>query len=128
MRQQADCASHFVLVLAVLAFTAAPCARGQQAPVGVRKAPEPAAKAGTVSQVGKQAAKDSAQDPPADSLAGESTQLLRLATELKAEIDKTNKDVLSIAVIRKADAIERMAHGMRGRVKAEAGVQAKEKP
>lgn len=43
----------------------------------------------------------------------ESTQLLNLAMALKAEVDKTNKDMLSLQVIRKADAIEHLARTMR---------------
>jgi hypothetical protein len=39
--------------------------------------------------------------------------LLKLATELKAEVDKTTKDTLSLSVIRKADEIEKMAHGVK---------------
>ncbi len=45
--------------------------------------------------------------------AEQSALLLKLATELKAEVDKTTKDTLSVAVIRKADEIEQMARGMR---------------
>jgi hypothetical protein len=49
----------------------------------------------------------------AEPFAEQSALLLKLATELKAEVDKTNKDTLSIDVIRKAEEIERTAHGMR---------------
>lgn len=53
-------------------------------------------------------------------LAQESAQLLKLATDLKAEVDKTTKDTLSIAVIRKADAVERMARGVKEKFRVEA--------
>jgi hypothetical protein len=43
-------------------------------------------------------------------LTDDSAHLLKLANELKAEVDKTDKDTLSISVIRKADEIERLAH------------------
>jgi hypothetical protein len=46
-------------------------------------------------------------------IAEDSARLLKLATDLKAEIDKTNKDTLSLRVIRKADEIERLAHSVR---------------
>jgi transcriptional regulator of nitric oxide reductase len=46
-------------------------------------------------------------------IAEESAMLLKLATELKAEVDKTTKDTLSLSVIRKADEIEKMAHGVK---------------
>jgi hypothetical protein len=46
-------------------------------------------------------------------VADESARLLKLATDLKAEVDKTTKYTLSLDVIRKADEIERMARDVR---------------
>ncbi len=43
--------------------------------------------------------------------------LLKMANDLKAAVDKTNKDVLSIAVVRKADAIETLARHMKDEMK-----------
>lgn len=54
-------------------------------------------------------------------ISDESTQLLALAVALKAEVDKTNKDVLSINVIRKADEIERLAHTVKEKIKQGSG-------
>jgi len=54
-------------------------------------------------------------------IADESTKLLAMAVALKAEVDKTNKDMLSVAVIRKADEIEKMAHNVRERMKQGSG-------
>lgn len=54
-------------------------------------------------------------------IADDSANLLKLATELKAEVDKTNKDVLSITVIRKADAIEKLAHQVKEKMKLTIG-------
>jgi hypothetical protein len=51
----------------------------------------------------------------------DSANLLKLATELKAEVDKTNKDMLSITVIRKADAIEKLAHQVKEKMKLTVG-------
>lgn len=51
----------------------------------------------------------------------ESAMLLKLATDLKAEVDKTNKDTLSITVIRKADAIEKLAHDVKEKMKVTVG-------
>ena len=53
-------------------------------------------------------------------IADESAQLLRLATDLKAEVDKSTKDTLSVAVIRKADAVERAAHGVKEKIRVDA--------
>jgi hypothetical protein len=52
----------------------------------------------------------------------ESAALLKLATELKAAVDKSNKDTLSLTVIRKADEIERAARGMKDKYRASAGI------
>jgi hypothetical protein len=46
-------------------------------------------------------------------IAEESAMLLKLATELKTEVDKTTKDTLSLSVIRKADEIEKLAHDVK---------------
>jgi len=54
-------------------------------------------------------------------LAADSATLLKLATELKAEVDKTTKDMLSLNVIRKADEIERLAHDMKEKMKLTVG-------
>jgi hypothetical protein len=43
--------------------------------------------------------------------------LLKLATDLKTEVDKTTKDTLSLGVIRKADEIERLAHDVKEKMK-----------
>jgi hypothetical protein len=54
-------------------------------------------------------------------IADDSALLLKLATALKAEVDKTNKDTLSLDVIRKADEIERLAHSVKEKMKLSAG-------
>lgn len=54
-------------------------------------------------------------------LADDSARLLALAIALKAEVDKTNKDTLSLTVIRKADAIEKLAHSVRETMEQTAG-------
>lgn len=52
-----------------------------------------------------------------DQLAADSAKLLKLATELKADVDKTTKDQLSIAVIKKADEVEKLARKVRDEMK-----------
>jgi len=54
-------------------------------------------------------------------IADDTARLLKLAAELKAEVDKTTKDTLSLSVIRKADEIERLAHGIKEKMKLSAG-------
>lgn len=50
-------------------------------------------------------------------ISNDSAKLLKLATELKNEVDKTTKDTLSLGVIRKADEIERLAHNVKEKMK-----------
>jgi hypothetical protein len=44
-------------------------------------------------------------------------KLLALATELKEQVDKTDKNILSLDVIKKADEIERLAKSVKERMK-----------
>jgi hypothetical protein len=50
-------------------------------------------------------------------IAEDSAKLLKLATDLKGEVDKTTKDTLSLNVIRKADEIEKLAHSVKEKMK-----------
>jgi hypothetical protein len=54
-------------------------------------------------------------------IADDSAKILELATELKKEVDKTDKDTLSLTVIRKAELIEKLAKGVREKMKLTAG-------
>lgn len=46
-------------------------------------------------------------------------KLLKLATQLKAEVDKSNADILSVEVIKKADEIEKLAHSVKEKMKGD---------
>jgi hypothetical protein len=48
-------------------------------------------------------------------IADESARLLAMAADLKAEVDKTTKDTLSIPVVRKAGEIEKLARSVKDR-------------
>jgi len=50
-------------------------------------------------------------------LVEDTNKLLALATQLKQDVDKTNKDVMSVDVIKKADEIEKLAHNVKERMK-----------
>ncbi len=54
-------------------------------------------------------------------ISAETTHLLAMAEALKAEVDKTNKDTLSLNVIREADAIEKLAKTVKARMKQNSG-------
>ena len=50
-------------------------------------------------------------------LVSDTDKLLALANELKVDVDKSNKDTLSLDVIRKADEIEKLAHSVKEKMK-----------
>lgn len=50
-------------------------------------------------------------------LVADTDKLLSLATELKQEVDKTDKNTLSVDVVKKADEIEKLAHSVKERMK-----------
>jgi hypothetical protein len=45
-------------------------------------------------------------------------KLLEMATQLKQQVDKSNENILSLDVIKKADEIEKLAHSVREKMKA----------
>jgi hypothetical protein len=69
----------------------------------------------------KQQSFDAANAARKKQLSDDSSQLLTLAMALKAEVDKTNKDTLSLNVIRKADEIEKLAHNVKEKMKLTVG-------
>jgi hypothetical protein len=44
-------------------------------------------------------------------------RLLKLSTELKEFVDKSNENILSVDVIKKADEIEKLAHSVKTRMR-----------
>jgi hypothetical protein len=46
-------------------------------------------------------------------LVADTEKLLQLATELHTDVAKTNKNVLSVDVVKKADEIEKLAHSVK---------------
>lgn len=50
-------------------------------------------------------------------LVADTDKLLALATDLKEQVDKTNPNILSVDVIKKADEIEKLAHSVKERMK-----------
>jgi hypothetical protein len=46
-------------------------------------------------------------------------KLLKLSTELKEYVDKTNENVMSLEVIKKADEIEKLAHSVKMKMRGD---------
>jgi hypothetical protein len=67
-------------------------------------------------KIEKEMAKKAAQDRHAD-LKRDTEKLLKLATELKEYVDKTNENVLSVNVLKKAEQIEKLAHSVKDKMK-----------
>ena len=52
-----------------------------------------------------------------EQLKRDSDKLLQLATELKSYVDKSNENVLSMEVVKKAEEIEKYAHSVKEKMK-----------
>jgi hypothetical protein len=72
-------------------------------------------------QQAKQASYEAANVERRRQIADDSAKILQLATDLKKEVDKTDKDTLSVNVIRKAELIEKLAKGVREKMKLTTG-------
>jgi hypothetical protein len=118
------------LWLAVFAFgsiSLAPAqqpAQGSPAPPPAAQTPaaqapaEPAAQVPAPAGATADAAKSAdPQTPQQKQLAEDTAKLLILANELKAELDKSSKDTLSLGVIKKAEQVEKLAHKVRDEMK-----------
>ena len=68
------------------------------------------------SKLEKEMAKKANQERHAD-LKRDTDKLLKLATELKEYVDKSNENVLSLNVLKKAEQIEKLAHSVKDKMK-----------
>jgi len=46
-------------------------------------------------------------------------KLLKLSTELKEYVDKSNENILSVDVVRRAEEIEKLAHSVKTKMKGD---------
>jgi hypothetical protein len=74
-----------------------------------------AAQAPSQDQAAKAQVTDASTNPPKKQIALDGANLLKMANDLKANMDKTTPDTLSVAVIRQAEEIEKLAHKMRSK-------------
>jgi hypothetical protein len=72
-------------------------------------------------QVRKQQEYDAANEERKRQIDSDSAKLLKLATDLKADVDKTDKDTLPVSATRKAEEIERLAHDVKEKMKLASG-------
>jgi len=108
-----------IVAVMSLAFSAAALAQSeapasQDAPSTV----QPSANSNPGPTVGGKNAKLSPDARKAQILE-DTNRLYRMAEELKAEVAKSNKDILSVAVVKKADEIEKLAKSLKERMRNE---------
>lgn len=73
------------------------------------------AQAPSPDQAANAQASDASTNPPRKQIALDGASMLKMANDLKADIDKTSADTLSVAVIRQAEELEKLAHKMRSK-------------
>ena len=95
-----------------VAFIANPAMGSSSEAIAVKSPSSEPAGPGPVPSA-KQKELDAITDPQKREIIDQSANLLKLANSLKAEMDKTGQDTLSVAVVRQADEIEKLAHKMR---------------
>ena len=54
-----------------------------------------------------------------EELKRDTEKLLKLSTELKQYVDKSNENILSLEVIKKADEIEKLAHNVKNKMRGD---------
>lgn len=69
------------------------------------------------SKLERDMAKKASQERQA-ALKRDTDRLFKMATELKDYVDKTNENVLSLEVVKKAEEIEKLAHSVKEKMKA----------
>jgi TolA-binding protein len=109
--------SFLVLVLVVLSCSLSAAAQNSRIPpsqLPENQAPSPEDE--TRSKLEKEMAKKANQERQA-ALRKDTDKLLKLATELKEYVDKTNENMLSMDVVKKAEEIEKLAHSVKDKMK-----------
>jgi hypothetical protein len=90
-------------------------------PTAINQAPDPNAQMQLRDEQQKQLNYSQVNAERKKQIADDSAKLLKLATDLKTEVDRTTKDTLSLNVIRKADEIEHLAHNVKEKMKLTVG-------
>ncbi len=101
---------HLTCIFGLIAATVLLCACPAGAQAGAPAVPAGSASAATQPVIPTAADKQKAMQ-------ADMTRLLQLARQLKAAVDKSRKDELSMQVIREADEIEKLARSARSRIR-----------
>jgi hypothetical protein len=107
---------------ALVIFALAPVLGGAQQPAQQAAAQPPVAQApAKVEVAANNQAPPAPQTAKQKQLADDTAKLLQLANELKAELDKSSKDTLSLSVMKKAEQVEKLARKVRDEMKSTMG-------
>jgi len=108
-----------VLTLMLLSCSLGASAQGSRLPPIQSPVPPdqtPQAEDDAKAKMEREMAKKANQERQA-ALKKDTEKLLRLATELKDYVDKTNEHMLSMDVVKKAEEIEKLAHSVKDKMK-----------
>ena len=106
-----------VLIMVVLFFSLSMAAQNQRIPPSqLPDNQNPSQEDEARSKLEKEMAKKANQERQA-ALRKDTDKLLKLATELKEYVDKTNENMLSMDVVKKAEEIEKLAHSVKDKMK-----------
>jgi hypothetical protein len=86
-------------------------------PTPINQAPDPNAQMQMFDQQTRRQDFAAANAERKKQISNDAARLLKLASDLKSEVDKTDKETLSLHVIRKAGEIEKLAHIVREKMK-----------
>lgn len=111
-----------LLLLAILLSTIAPTCLAAQMPQSTVPLPGSAQQPQPEDAAHGKLERDAAKSRNAQrqqEIRRDSERLLELATELKQYVDKTNENIISLDVIRKAEQIEKLAKSVKEKMKAQ---------
>jgi hypothetical protein len=117
-------ASFILLTATPLAGAQNPAQTPAQAPAAAQSAQPDATVPKTAEQAPEPTKVESPKGPVdpvqqrKDQIAADSAKLFQLANELKAEMDKSTKDTLSLSVMKKAEEVEKLARKVRDEMRA----------
>ena len=112
--------SRVLACIAASAFLTCATLCGQQPSLPGSDKPEAIQQAKALDPRPLKQARDSTLSEQDKQIVEANAKLLKLATDLKNEVDKTTLDTLSIGIIRKAEEIEKLAHSLREKMKVTA--------
>jgi hypothetical protein len=107
--------------LIVLTFASVSVGVAQQSPVQEAATQQPAVETPNAAVPQDSQRPVHPQSPQEKQLADDTAKLLQLVNELKAEMDKSSRDTLSLSVIRKSEQVEKLARKVRDEMKLSLG-------